>query len=96
MNEANLKTKEMKRLYKAMLKLKTEKEAKSFLRDLCTLSELETMAERLEVATELREGKTYRQISKDTGSSTATITRISHWIHHGMGGYKLVLDRMKS
>lgn len=37
----------------------------------------------------------YREISKKTGSSTATVTRVAYWLHHGMGGYDLVLDHMK-
>lgn len=96
MNEPNLKSKRMKQLYRAMLKLKTEQEAMNFLRDLCTISELEAMSERLEVAKEIAGAKPYRQISSQTGSSTATITRIAHWMHHGMGGYQTVLDRLKS
>ena len=96
MNEPLLKNKEMKQLYKAVLKLKTEQEVMNFLRDLCTLSELEVMAERLEVAKEIVAKKPYRTISERTGSSTATITRIAYWLHHGKGGYQTVLDRLRS
>lgn len=96
MNESILKSKRMKQLYKAILTLKTEQEAMNFLRDLCTISELQAMAERLEVAKAITAAKPYRAISTATGSSTATITRIAHWLHHGMGGYRTVLDRLKS
>lgn len=96
MNEPSLKSKRMKQLYKAMLKLNTEQEAMNFLRDLCTIAELEAMAERLAVAKEIATEKPYRTISEQTGSSTATITRVAHWLHHGMGGYRIVLDRMRS
>ncbi len=96
MKEPQLNLKAMKDLYKAMLSLKTETECKKFMRDLCTISELDAMSERLQVAKQLDQEKSYRAINKDTGVSTATITRISHWMHHGMGGYRLVLDRLKS
>lgn len=86
----------MKKLFKAISKIETEKEAKQFLRDLCTLSELTAMSERFEVAQQVDEKIPYRTINKNTGVSTATITRVAHWLHHGRGGYELVLKRMKS
>lgn len=86
----------MKNLFKAISKIETEGEAKKFFRDLCTISELTAMSERFEVVQQVTEGIPYRTINKKTGVSTATITRVAHWLHHGMGGYKLVLDRMKS
>lgn len=84
------------KLLSAVLELKNEEEAAQFLRDLCTVSELRSMAERFEVAQQVDEGIPYRKINADTGVSTATITRVAHWLHHGMGGYRLVLDRLKS
>ena len=83
----------MKGLFKAIAALETETEVKNFIRDLCTLAELQDMAERWQVARQLKLGIPYRTIAKNTGSSTATITRVAHWLHHGMGGYKLMLDR---
>ncbi len=94
--EKELNSKEMKELYEAFLKLKTKGECKKFLRDLCTIAELRAMSERLQVVKQLEQKIPYREISKNTGASTATVTRVAHWVHHGMGGYKLVLDRMKS
>lgn len=82
-----------KSLAEAILKLKTEEEVLNFLRDLCTIAELKSMTERLEVAKKVQEGLSYREINKLTGVSTATITRVAHWLHHGMGGYKLILER---
>ncbi|MDP3971006.1 MAG: YerC/YecD family TrpR-related protein [bacterium] len=96
MIEPQLNNKEMKDLYKAFLQVKTSDECKRFLRDLCTLSELDAMSERFQVAKQVNAKKTYRDISKATSVSTATITRVAQYLHHGMGGYKLVLDRMKS
>ena len=88
--------KQLTDLYEAILKLKTLDECKKFFRDLCTLSELSSMAERLAVAKMIQREVSYRGISTQTGSSTATITRVAHWLHHGMGGYKIVLDRTKT
>lgn len=95
MNEPELNNKDMKRLFKAMLSLKTETECRNFLRDVCTISELNAMSERLAVVEQIDQEIPYRTISKKTGASTATITRIAHWLHHGMGGYRLVLDRLR-
>jgi TrpR-related protein YerC/YecD len=83
------------RLYKAFLTLKTEKECANFLRDLCTLSEIEAMAERLTIAELLNKDTSYRAASDTVGASTTTVTRVAHWLHHGMGGYRTVLSRFK-
>ncbi len=85
--------KALKELYKAVLKLENVDECKKFFRDLCTISELSSMAERFAVAKMIDQKIPYREISKKTGSSTATVTRIAHWLHHGKGGYKLILER---
>jgi TrpR-related protein YerC/YecD len=87
--------KELNELYNAVLKLKTPEECTKFFRDLCTLSELTAMTERFQVVKMIYAEIPYRNINKKTGSSTATITRVAHWLHHGMGGYKLVLERLK-
>lgn len=85
--------KDLTELYQAILQLKNPAECKKFFRDLCTLSELNAMSERWQVAKQINKGVTYREICKKTGSSTATITRVAHWVHHGLGGYKLMLER---
>jgi len=95
MPENLLRSKEMRELAEAVLQLETVDECKKFLRDLCTLSELEAMVERLQVAKRVFAGEKYREINKKTGSSTATITRVAHWLHHGTGGYKLILKRIE-
>lgn len=87
-------SKALTEVYKAILKLKTVDECKKFFRDLCTLAELNSMAERFTVAKMVNQKIPYRQISKKTGSSTATITRVAQWLHHGKGGYKLILERV--
>lgn len=87
--------KDLKELYEAILRLESADECKKFFRDLLTLSEINSMVERFKVVRMVSEGVSYREISKKTGSSTATITRVAHWLHHGKGGYKLVLEKMK-
>lgn len=96
MAERELNNKETKELFAAIAQLKTATECKKFLRDLCTLAELKAMAERWQVAKQVKKGIPYRTICEKTGSSTATITRVAHWLHHGMGGYRFMLSRMKS
>jgi len=95
MKQSKTTNKDAKALYEAVLKLESVDECKKFFRDLCTLSEIDAMVERYKVAKMVDEGIPYREISKKVGSSTATITRVAHWLHHGKGGYKLVLERLK-
>ena len=68
----------------------------AFFRDLCTLSELEAMAHRWQVARLLEQGLPYLEIAERTGASTTTVTRVAHWLRHGEGGYRLALDRSAS
>ena len=65
-------------------------------RDLLTLGELRDLALRWSVARLLDAGMHYAEISQRTGASTATITRIASWLHHGEGGYRLMLDRLRA
>jgi|SRR3989344_5298017 len=94
--EPELKTREIKELCRAFLKLNSTDECLKFLRDLCTFNELISISERFQVATLLNKNIPYRKISRKTGSSTATITRVAQWLHHGMQGYKLVLERLST
>lgn len=87
--------KELTELYEAILKLRTTDESKKFFRDLCTIAELTALAERFQVVKMVNQKIPYRAISEKTGSSTATIARVAHWLHHGKGGYKLILERIK-
>jgi len=88
------RTNETAALFDAVLALRTEDEAAAFFRDLCTLGELTDLSHRWAVVRLLDQGHSYRQIAEETGASTATITRINQWLHHGAGGYRLVLDRL--
>jgi TrpR-related protein YerC/YecD len=80
-------------LFETILLLETVDEAAAFFRDLCTRRELEEMSSRWAVARLLEQGLSYREISAQTGASTATITRINQWRQHGAGGYRAMLDR---
>ena len=83
-------------LFDAIKTLRTRAEVEHFLRDLCTLSELEAMAHRWQVARLLEVGLPYLEIAQRTGASTTTVTRVAHWLRHGEGGYRLALDRVGS
>lgn len=87
------RTDEIMELFGAVLRLQDPVEAEAFLRDLCTLGELRDMAQRWAVVRMLDHGLHYAEISHRTGASTATITRIASWLHHGQGGYRLMLER---
>jgi len=80
-------------LSQAFLCLRTPDEAKRFLRDLCTLGELEALAHRWQIVRLLEEGHSYVEIADRVHTSTATVTRVAQWLRHGAGGYRLALDR---
>ncbi len=88
-------TQELDRLFDGILKLKTREECYAFFEDLCTMNELLSMAQRLEVAQMLVEHRTYIDIADQTGASTATISRINRTLNYGNDGYELVLKRVK-
>ena len=81
-------------LFEAVLRLETPAEASAFFRALCTLGELHDLAQRWAVVRLLDQGLHYAEISHQTGASTATITRIAQWLHHGEGGYLRALERL--
>lgn len=82
------------KLYSAIISLNTQEECAAFFDDICTVQELEALAQRLEVACQLLEGKSYVDINKHTGASTATICRVSKCLNYGDGGYKTVIERI--
>ena len=82
-------------LFKAILTLENIDECRCFFEDLCTVSELQSMAQRFEVANLLHQGKNYVDINKLTGASTATICRVSKCLSYGDGGYKTVIQRLE-
>ncbi len=89
------RTPDTEALIEAFLRLESADEAGRFLRDLCTLGELRDLAQRWAVVRLLDAGKHYGEISRETGASTATITRIASWLNHGEGGYRLMIERVR-
>ena len=82
-------------LYEAILQLETLEECYDFFEDICTVNELRSMEQRLEVATLLDSGMIYSDILAQTGASSATISRVNRCLLSGAGGYETVLERMK-
>lgn len=82
-------------LFKAILKLKNIGEAKRFFRDLLTEEEIIEFGKRWQAARMLSENVSYEKIVKETGLSSRTVARISKWLNRGMGGYKLMLKKIK-
>ena len=89
LNEKSINT-----LVDAILSLKTKEECCNLLEDLCTISEIKAMAQRIEVAEMLDEKVVYSDIVRKTGASTATISRVNRALNYGAGGYRAVLDRL--
>ena len=87
------RTPDVEELLGAILQLDDVAETERFFRDLCTLAELRDMAQRWAVVRLLDGGLHYAEISRRTGASTATITRIASWLNHGEGGYRAMLDK---
>jgi TrpR-related protein YerC/YecD len=90
------RTQEIEELFHAILQLEDVQETERFFRDLCTLAELHDMAQRWAVARLLHNGLHYAEISRQTGASTATITRIASWLNHGEGGYRAMLTKLQT
>ena len=81
-------------LLDAIVRIDDRDEAARFMRDLCTLGELRDLGQRWAVVRMLDQGLHYAEISRLTGASTATITRIASWLNHGEGGYRAMLAKM--
>lgn len=82
-------------LVDALLTMGTREDLKRFLRDLCTLSELEALSHRWQTARLVDQGVPYHEIAQRVPTSTATVTRVAQWVRHGAGGYRLALERMR-
>lgn len=90
-----LQTPEVQALFQAIASCHTAAECEAFFEDVCTVKELQAMAQRLEVAKQLSAGRNYNAVSADTGASTATISRVNRCLQYGGGGYRTVLGRME-
>lgn len=94
MYSGKLKDDLLDRLFEAILLLENLDECYRFFEDICTVAELKSLAQRLEVAKMLQNNRTYGEISSRTGASTATISRVKRALNYGADGYKLVFERM--
>ena len=90
----NLKTPAVDHLFEAILHLENKEECYKFFEDVCTINELSAIAQRFEVARMLREERTYLDIAKETGASTATISRVNRSLNYGNDGYDMLFERM--
>ena len=91
-----LKNEHIDCFFGAVMQLKNIDECYDFFEDLCTVPEIQAMAQRFHVARLLSAGKTYQEISSETGASTATISRINKCLEYGTDGYKTALERLKN
>ena len=89
-------TEENKSLFEAVLCLESVEDCAAFFEDICTIKELQDLSQRLAVAHMLNEGEKYQTIEERTGASTATISRVNKCLNYGSGGYRAVLERLKS
>ena len=80
-------------LIKTLTSIKDEKAMAAFLRDILTIAEIEEFANRLEIARLITKGYSYQEIADKTGVSTTTVSRVSHWLFNGCGGYYQVLKK---
>ncbi len=92
--QSKIESQYLDQLFDGILSLKNREECYRFFEDVCTINELQSIAQRLEVARLLDNSYTYHEIEKDTQASTATISRINKCLLYGADGYKLVLDRL--
>ena len=90
-----IRTDAVDHLFDAVLSLQNKEECYSFFEDLCTVNELLSLSQLFEVASMLRQHKTYLEIAEKTGASTATISRVNRSLNYGDDGYELVFDRLQ-
>ena len=89
-----IRTESVDYLFDAILSLKDKEECYTFFEDVCTINELLSLSQRLEVAKMLREQKTYLEVAEKTGASTATISRVNRSLNYGNDGYDMVFERL--
>ena len=92
--KSKLQSQRVDGLFEAILKLETLEECYRFFEDVCTINEVKSLAQRLEVAKMLRTKRTYQDIADETGASTATISRVNRSLTYGADGYNIILDRL--
>lgn len=92
--DSRIKSDQVDRFFEAVLLLENREECYMFFEDICTIKEIKSISQRLEVAKLLHAKKTYNEIEAETGASTATISRINRSLNYGVGGYDIVLKRL--
>ncbi|KAJ52895.1 TrpR-related protein YerC/YecD [Clostridium tetanomorphum] len=92
---SKVESEDMDFLCKAILSLETIEECYRFFDDICTINEIQALAQRMQVANMLKKKKTYQDISSSTGASTATISRVNRCLNYGSDGYNIVLRRLE-
>ncbi len=95
MYKPNIENKMIDGFFEALSLVDTREEYYRFFEDICTVGEINAIAQRLEVAKMLADEQTYTRIAEVTGASTATISRVKKCLNYGSDGYKLVLERLK-
>ena len=90
---SKFQTPEVDALFSAILSLKTVEECYLFFEDVCTIKEIQEISQRLKAAKMLMSGANYATVCRETGMSTATISRVSKCLEYGNGGYKLAIER---
>lgn len=90
-----LRDQHMDELFEAILTLRSIDECYNFFEDLCTITELHAMEQRFQVAKMLDQGQIYSDIVRETGASTATISRVNKCLTYGTDGYRTVLEELK-
>ena len=90
-----LHTRDVDNFFKAILSLETLDECYKFFEDALTVKEILDVSQRLKAARMLKDGENYVIIARETGMSTATISRVSKCLEYGSGGYDIVLDRLE-
>ena len=93
---ADIRSQVLDRLFEAVLGLETVEDCYHFFEDVCTINEVQDMAQRFDVALMLDEGKNYQSIAKEVNVSTATISRVSRCLNYGSGGYRNAIEKIKS
>ncbi len=96
MFEPKVRNEQTDLLMKSILQLNTVEDAYRYFEDLCTIAEVKSMAQRVEVAGLLRKGVTYQEIARETGASSATISRVNRALLYGADGYRRVLDAVEA
>ncbi len=92
----NFHSESIDRLFETILNLETKEECYAYFEDLCTIKELQDMAQRLDAAILLSEGQSYQKITQQVSISTATIGRVSKCLNYGSGGYRAAIEKLKA